>query len=86
MDIAALKLVQKYTERGLSDCRRALEISDGDPLLAISSLIDKSTLDRLRGHIGARTIVPNNLSGPPSPEEKRILDFIISEAKSNKRL
>jgi len=76
MDIAAIRLVQKYTEKGLADCKQALEDSDGDSLRAIKSIIDEETLIRLRGDIISRLIVPNSLNGSPSPEEARVLSFL----------
>jgi hypothetical protein len=78
MNVAALKLVQKYTEKGLADCKHALELAGGDPLEAIRASIDKATLIRLRGDIISRSIVPHTLNGRPTAEEERILAFIVS--------
>ena len=76
MDIAAIRLVQKYTEKRILDCTRALADSDGDPLQAIKSLIDEETFTRLRNDVISRIIVPNSLNGRPSPEEARVLSFL----------
>ncbi len=76
VDIATLKELRRLTNAGLSDCRRALEDSDGDLFAAAVSMLSESDVQKLSQSMMVREGAGQSIKDPVTDSERELINAL----------
>ena len=77
-DIKTIKELQRLTNAGLADCKRALEGASGDFFVAASSMLSEDDVLQLQQSVRVRAMAGESIKDPVTEEEQLLVDRLAS--------
>lgn len=78
VDVQSLRTLQRLTNSGLSDCKRALTESQGDLFLAATSMLSESKIKEIAQSVRVRAMAGTSIKDPVEPAERQFVEDLLA--------